>query len=1103
MNMKALLPLILLLFGFCCEASPVRIAVIGGSEASNSAALLGVELSKQKELTLVERDQIEAVAREWKLNTGGVKDSECIRMGKLLKADGLLILSQINISGKSLKSIRLVAVGPGVVIDQLVVPEEIEANAPLIVSHFIPLLPKISAMSRKTAVPVSLLGLRFELGTASCTRSEIALNTLVAVRLAHLPDVVVLERWKLNTMAFEKSLGPTANNPFWTGGYLLDGNIMENGSQITIKARLRGGGAAGQETLIESVGDMHSQDQLAEDLARKIASKVGATTVPVAWEPQAEAQNFAQLAEWALNNGLFKEGSEAAEAAIALGDRTRKTAMLRIKGYAHVKNFVNSFTYCRSGCLPVLPENAGEQIESILQAQLYLRDYLNQNASMQEPDLHSPLLEEYPSMVGDVTNNTALQVLSDCYQAKLHLAHADALSRLRSYLLSNLKTLTNVDCPCKSWVSAQYLAESTGFCADTPEQAVALTREFWRSKMRSLYPGSFFGWSNWSHSKDPDYLIAWTPEQEARVGEVWSQFVRTLLDSPKTQDQIDGLMFQRGFMKPNEDPMPVLLSLQNLISKHADEIIRNDPEIYLEGVQGLIEESRKPSFPKLREAYFQFWTRYLRESSFINERLVLVFRYINWDKTEAAAIIPLLDAYKSRVEKSAKKDYLTLLGDVRRVIVCNYPLLDGMRSDPARILVVNRFVDLFVPKPGWERGTYFPEPASLTLAEGKLWSVLKFSERKIHCLDTQTMQAALIDFPSDPKIRAWDFFWSYLAVNPRFLCFCIDQQVFLYDRAEKTWAPLALPETQYRPQFIQDSLYLAFGDGLLKVDPRSRKSEVIISSRRVPPLNELDGKHLGRPLGLYSGPDGKLMLSIALGKTFRQEAINHWTVMFDSNGEYPESSSPMVGLCVARSGADRTMLGIGSTLSATAFEPEWPQHIKINRITSIPCGPGKIETLLADPKTEGKSLDAQARWRYPRSLSGKSPESGANTVFCMAGENLWGISDEGARDEKSHLYRLYCFKAGSKDAVEIPLTFALPSSIDPTAYTGLPGCDKQWLDQAGSPHINANGLVGTPEGLFVLPLRTPGFWFIPFADVERFMASSEQTPGNVKLQDHR
>src|SRR5687767_1984848 len=99
----------------------VRLAIISEAAVNPAAELLAVELSRQP-VVLLERAEIDRVFAEHQLGTRGL--AEAVQVGRLLRADGVLVFSQISQSRGNFLACRLVAVATGVVLDSHLAPSE-------------------------------------------------------------------------------------------------------------------------------------------------------------------------------------------------------------------------------------------------------------------------------------------------------------------------------------------------------------------------------------------------------------------------------------------------------------------------------------------------------------------------------------------------------------------------------------------------------------------------------------------------------------------------------------------------------------------------------------------------------------------------------------------------------------------------------------------------------------------------------------------------------------------------------------------------------------------------------------------------------------------
>lgn len=131
------------------------------NEAGRPAAdLLVVSLSADPGIAVLERAELERVMREQRLALSGPKGA--LEAGRLLGADGLILLETHHREMRLVMSVGLVAVKPGVLLrqsDHFWPPENRERWAELVARHHQNLWPRLATLP-KDAVPVSILNLR-------------------------------------------------------------------------------------------------------------------------------------------------------------------------------------------------------------------------------------------------------------------------------------------------------------------------------------------------------------------------------------------------------------------------------------------------------------------------------------------------------------------------------------------------------------------------------------------------------------------------------------------------------------------------------------------------------------------------------------------------------------------------------------------------------------------------------------------------------------------------------------------------------------------------------------------------------------------------------
>ena len=101
----------------------LRTAIVSTPETRAEADLLTAELSSQPGLAILERDRIDTIIAEQKISAAGMSDRDGVRVGRLLKADLLILLKLEKRTGdKEFFRSRVVAVRPGFILQNISAP---------------------------------------------------------------------------------------------------------------------------------------------------------------------------------------------------------------------------------------------------------------------------------------------------------------------------------------------------------------------------------------------------------------------------------------------------------------------------------------------------------------------------------------------------------------------------------------------------------------------------------------------------------------------------------------------------------------------------------------------------------------------------------------------------------------------------------------------------------------------------------------------------------------------------------------------------------------------------------------------------------------------
>ena len=313
---------------------PVKLALITESAAAQPAAdLLTASFSTNAQIQLLERDQIEKVYHEQALAAG---NTDYLKLGRLLGADGLLLLEVVATPQATNLNTRLIAVKPGVILNSgrygWPLPE-ITQWADLVAQRVDGFLPKLTVLP-KEAIPLSVVNLRSAISSAAGAETEKELKLLTIQRLSAERQLFVTEREKLQAAAEEKGLAGD-DTACWNGSYRLEGVIDQNGysaETLTINAQLTPP-KGGVPVALAVSGSRTNLAAVVNALALKVVAALSVQPTATVWSPADEAAQYFAEAQWALKWGAYAEAQAAADSAWALGKRDLDSALVRVGAY--------------------------------------------------------------------------------------------------------------------------------------------------------------------------------------------------------------------------------------------------------------------------------------------------------------------------------------------------------------------------------------------------------------------------------------------------------------------------------------------------------------------------------------------------------------------------------------------------------------------------------------------------------------------------------------------------------------------------------------------------------------------------------------------------
>ena len=298
-----------------------RWAIVATDPGSTALAdLLTVELSRRKDLQLVERQQIQKVLDELQLSaTGLVAPERTARFGQLSHADALLLLESHEKPGPRTIRVCLVEAATSVrLLDVLLPGANIEKELEAV-------LGELQHAGDKLAVPedqrrfVGVLGIKSEEPGETLTPFCRALTMLSEVRLQQHPKFVVLQRDQLQRLTAEGNL-TGAELRIRSAAWLLEAGVrrVERGEGLLITGRLLSP-ASGVKKSLQIELPTRDLAEAQSKLAAAIEDAIGVHAEKTeAADLTAEAALFARRRRWFRDSYRYPEAAEMAEAALAL-----------------------------------------------------------------------------------------------------------------------------------------------------------------------------------------------------------------------------------------------------------------------------------------------------------------------------------------------------------------------------------------------------------------------------------------------------------------------------------------------------------------------------------------------------------------------------------------------------------------------------------------------------------------------------------------------------------------------------------------------------------------------------------------------------------------
>ncbi|MEO6788548.1 MAG: hypothetical protein ABI318_20700 [Chthoniobacteraceae bacterium] len=560
-----------------------RIAVLPDSDDKqlvSFADLLTASLSQTaKACELVERAELNRLAQEAEIQKLNVTDRPRA-LAKFAKADGLILLSLDKTDPKRPSIVaRLSSASSGLILKSFMLAAEekdIPEAAKLAADALRFPAERLSKAGSPPPLVISLLGFRATVANSPGVAIETALNGAVTHHLSSIAGLAVVERWKLDDIAFERSLAEKDMPALTTGTTLVDGSFEIKGTVAAVKLRIRTT-HKDQGKTVTAEGPANDTFALARNIATKVAAESGSHAAPAPWDTKAEASAYAKLAAWLLNHRMGREAAQAYESAVALGDGSDETLLKRI--YAYI--------------LLALPKQDIGRVSAGFQEQLAFRNSTYDMESDRDrfpfalltvsrltayaEDLLKRPWNPYPGFAWTSKPQYAANIailashtLSAAHRLKIHIAHSGEVALLRQRTES-LVRLSRNGLERITLYENHVLELLSGYWLPTPEQAA----EYWLNLLESdpklssrqlinrRYNlandfsvegfGSPPGKQTWIIGPLRPLFVDWNTLENPRGEECWRNFLGKLRSSESLLNQADGIVFALYTTPPEKE----------------------------------------------------------------------------------------------------------------------------------------------------------------------------------------------------------------------------------------------------------------------------------------------------------------------------------------------------------------------------------------------------------------------------------------------------------------------------------------------------------------------------------------------------------------------
>jgi hypothetical protein len=1056
----------------------VRLAIVPETaDASSVADLLMAQFSRNAQIILLEREAIQKVVHEQAVSAA---NNNYLNLGRILGADGLLMLESTKKGTNIILRFRLIAVGPGALLtagrSSLPSGKPGEWAAELS-TQLTPLLPKLK-VAGKEAVAISILNLRSAVASEDSRELERELTILTIERLSREQKIFVLERRNPQLLTEENEFKGGDDSSFSLGSYLLEGTIDPEGvskEKMTIRARLVPPGK-GVPVLIEVNCRRGDLAEAVNQLAVKTMAGLKLAGAAAPWNAADEADRFFAEAKWAHRWHLYPQAQAASESAWALGKRSRDLAELRVRAYSevfHIDDVIGNLV------VPAVPDQAGigPTARSLEVFRAESRLLFTNGSTIDESWFATGLRAVRPA---------ALLLDAFYHAAELREGNEEKLMELRSLTKEVVEFMTTRMNPGWSSSALPGSIVSRNEWYDTDGKSI-------RQKVEKLFEVVWNEGGLWHENpneslamfrgliesgyvpKNLPRVVGWTWEGRKQASLAKSRFVREFSIATNQPARLGGLL-----LDVIQTPY------------YPQEVFRNREAALLRGIwenrQYILSDFHGSAFllqavEILFEKTGYYPSHRLEDVAVLMHRLrkdyLLKSAYAHtaeWQEALWTAGLDVISAEEARELEPLFENFQktnSWIGRIAALYRRKAGVTPSVSSAEANRASIPASKVMAVPLTAWKLAP--AQPGQITQPE------------VVRIIVRGTLVVAHVIHHSDQGLLPFVYPSSYVIINLRSgdcteipfpekigypdagfevaadgLFVSVQSHIFYYAFQEKKWTSFPIPTDQGGQIFeVAEHLFLATSDSLMEVDRGSKEVRIIASSRRQPTLSEMDSR-LESGQQQYFRVQGSLVLSLGS----RRELFTYApaTGVWKTLPGLPSSVLPNILPINSQNGMYLLLRGeyTRSRLVAVCCENEKPELLLEKGGSSQPREPG-FKTL------------GSPRWSWPEPYRvDQSPIAGlSNCVWFLTPRKIptgFGPREEPIDFHDDRHATLIWFIPGMKQAMTVPIRFEQDGHlIDP------------FDPVVARPSFNADPmpfLIATPLGLVVACPGVAGHWFI-------------------------